>query len=320
MVFCPYYKHPSPNPVTLISKALNGRSTSASPLVQVAWSFPYSEVNFNISPTKSGKPWSKSSSKKTDKRIPVIAGVAGTNISTATEHAAHAGRTGADAVIAMPPYMGSGGPDENLRYFEAISSAGQVPIFIQNAGAGMQPPALVRLLTEVEHLIYVKEEANPSAHHISAIVAEAGDHCQGVFGGAWCRWMISEMRRGASGFMPGAPVVDIHVDIWEAFQAGDEDRARDLFDQLLPLTNLIQILGLRLVKEVLNSPRHLQNERHARARQHKNGRRRPSRTRRHPRKTSPSIPHRCVLGRNASSKKILDSFVLSGIFRLGAGG
>ena len=189
--------------------------------------------------------------KKTDKRIPVIAGVAGTNISTATEHAAHAGRAGADAVIAMPPYMGSGGPDENLRYFEAISTAGQVPIFIQNAGAGMQPPALVRLLTEVEHLIYVKEEANPSAHHISAIVTEAGDHCQGVFGGAWCRWMISEMRRGASGFMPGAPVVDIHVDIWDAFQSGDEDRARDLFDQLLPLTNLIQILGLRLVKEVL---------------------------------------------------------------------
>ena len=63
--------------------------------------------------------------------------------------------------------------------------------------------------------------------------------------------MISEMRRGASGFMPGAPVVDIHVDIWDAFQAGDENRARDLFDQLLPLTNLIQILGLRLVKEVL---------------------------------------------------------------------
>ena len=48
--------------------------------------------------------------KKTDNRTPIIVGVAGTNISTATEHAAHAGRVGADAVIAMPPYMGSGGP------------------------------------------------------------------------------------------------------------------------------------------------------------------------------------------------------------------
>ncbi len=189
--------------------------------------------------------------KKTDRRVAVIAGVAGTNISTATEHAAHAKRAGADAVIAMPPYMGSGGAEENLRYFEAISRAGQLPIFIQNAGAGMSPPALLRLLTEVEHLIYVKEEAHPSAHHISAIAAQAGDHCQGVFGGAWCRWMISETRRGARGFMPGAPVVDIHVDIWHALQAGDENTARDLFDQLLPLTNLIQILGLRLVKEVL---------------------------------------------------------------------
>ena len=190
-------------------------------------------------------------------------------------------------------------PDENLRYFEAISSAGQLPIFIQNAGTGMQPPALVRLLTEVEHLIYVKEEANPSAHHISAIIAEAGDHCRGVFGGAWCRWMISEMRRGASGFMPGAPVVDIHVDIWDAFQAGDENRARDLFDQLLPLTNLIQILGLRLAKEVLVRRGIFKTSGNARAWQHKIGRRRPPRTRRHHDKASSPIPHRCAVGRNA---------------------
>ena len=189
--------------------------------------------------------------KKTDKRIPVIVGVAGTNISTATEHAAHAGRAGADAVIAMPPYMGSGGPDENLRYFEAISSAGQVPIFIQNAGAGMQPPALVRLLTEVEHLIYVKEEANPSAHHISAIVAEAGRSLSGRF---WRRVVPLDDLRNATrrqrlyARRPGCRYSRRYLD---AFQAGDEDRARDLFDQLLPLTNLIQILGLRLVKEVL---------------------------------------------------------------------
>ena len=47
----------------------------------------------------------------------------------------------------------------------------------------MSPAALIRLLAEVEHLIYVKEEAHPSAHHISAIVAEAGGHCQGRFRG-----------------------------------------------------------------------------------------------------------------------------------------
>ena len=59
------------------------------------------------------------------------------------------------------------------------------------------------------------------------------------------------MRRGASGFMPGAAVVDVHVQIWDAFQEGDESTARRLFNQLLPLTNLNLILGLPLAKEVL---------------------------------------------------------------------
>ncbi|MCZ6634452.1 MAG: dihydrodipicolinate synthase family protein [bacterium] len=187
----------------------------------------------------------------TDGRVPVIVGVAGTNTSVAVELAAHAKGVGADAVIGMPPYLARGGQDEVRAYYEAISDAGGLPIFVQNAGVGMAPAALVRLLKEVEQVTYIKEEASPSAHHISEIVREAGEHCRGVFGGAWCRWMISEMRRGASGFMPGATVVDVHVDIWNAFQDGDEARAREWFNQLLPLTNLTQILGLPLVKEVL---------------------------------------------------------------------
>ena len=63
--------------------------------------------------------------------------------------------------------------------------------------------------------------------------------------------MLSEMRRGASGFMPAAEAIDVHVQIWDAYQAGDERHARDIFNLLLPQINLIMAVGLNVCKEIL---------------------------------------------------------------------
>ncbi len=115
----------------------------------------------------------------------------------------------------------------------------------------MAPSFLIRLLDEIEQIRYIKEEAPPSAHHVSAVLGVTGERCDGVFGGAFGRWMISEMRRGARGFMPAAEVIDIYVQIWELFQAGDEVAARAIFNRLLPLINLLMLLGLPVSKEVL---------------------------------------------------------------------
>ncbi len=35
------------------------------------------------------------------------------------------------------------------------------------------------------------------------------------------------MRRGASGFMPAAEVVDVYVQVWDAFQQGDASHTRE---------------------------------------------------------------------------------------------
>jgi 4-hydroxy-tetrahydrodipicolinate synthase len=124
-------------------------------------------------------------------------------------------------------------------------------VFVQNASPSLSPAMLGRLLREVEHVCYIKEEAAPSAHNISAVLSTAGAECWGVFGGALGRWMLSEMRRGACGFMPAAEVPDVYVQVWDAFQAGDEPRARALFNRLLPLINFEMLLGMQVCKEVL---------------------------------------------------------------------
>ncbi|MDE2820404.1 MAG: dihydrodipicolinate synthase family protein [Chloroflexota bacterium] len=186
-------------------------------------------------------------------RIPIIAGVAGASAAIAVEQAAHAAHAGANAVIAMPPYVAVATPDQIFAYFKRIAEAARIPVIIQHAplGPGMNIAFLKRLLAEVEHINYIKEEMEPSAHHISELVEARIPGCWGIFGGGFCRWMMSELDRGATGFMPAVEIVDIHVQIWRAYQAGDKERAREIFNQIAPLILLTQQLRLPLVKEIL---------------------------------------------------------------------
>ena len=185
--------------------------------------------------------------------IPVIAGVASPSTPVAVEHAAHARSAGASAVIAMPPYVAVARPDEIFEYYRRIAEAADLPVVIQHApqGPGVDITFLRKLLKDVEQVRYIKEEMEPSAHHISSLLAAEIPGCWGVFGGGWCRWMMSELERGANGFMPSVEVVDVHVQIWNAFQAGDRAEARRMFDLISPFIHLICNLGLPWVKEVL---------------------------------------------------------------------
>ena len=189
--------------------------------------------------------------RATGGRAPVVVAVSAPSAAIAAEHARHAAQAGAQAVMALPPYITPGTPGEILAYYRAIAEAAALPIVVQNAAPGMSPALLVRLLNEVEQIRYIKEEASPSAHNISAVLGAVGERCDGIFGGAFGRWMLSELRRGARGFMPAAEVADVYVQVWEAYEAGDEARARAIFNLILPLINQLMLLGLRVSKAVL---------------------------------------------------------------------
>jgi len=186
-----------------------------------------------------------------DGRVPVVAGAAGPTVAHAVECARLAADAGADAVIALPPYLAAANRGEIRAYYAAVSEAAQRPVFIQHSQPGMDPAFLAEMLNEMEWVQYVKEEQPPSAHNITGVLAGVGDQCKGVFGGGHSRWMMSELERGATGFMPASEATDVHVQIWEAWVAGDRAGARTLFNQLLPLINQVLMLGLPLCKEIL---------------------------------------------------------------------
>lgn len=184
-------------------------------------------------------------------QVPVVVGVSAPVAAIAVEHARHAARVGADAVIALPAYPESGSQAYMRAYYRAIAEAAQRPVFIQHTGGSLTAPFMADLIREIEWVQYVKEETPPSGHSITAVREAVDANCLGVFGGAHGRWMVSEMRRGADGFIPAAQATEAYVAVWDAFQAGDEERARAIFSQMESMLSLLSLVGLRLCKEIL---------------------------------------------------------------------
>ena len=161
--------------------------------------------------------------------VPVVAGVASASGAQAAVYAEHAAQAGASAVMALPPILSPGRPDELRAYYAGIAKAAGLPLFVQHSQAGMDAEFLAGLVRDIESMHYIKEEMHPSAHYISGVLEALPEGSVGVFGGYYGRWMLSELARGATGFMPAADTVDVHVQVWDAWQRGrHRRRARDL--------------------------------------------------------------------------------------------
>jgi dihydrodipicolinate synthase/N-acetylneuraminate lyase len=187
-------------------------------------------------------------------RRPVVIGVSGVSTAASVLYARHAARIGADAVMAMPPYVRHPPADEIEEYYRAVAAAG-LPVWLQDyvapIGTPMAPALLARLVREIPGVDFLKEESQYAPQVMTAVRELAGDGLRGMMGGMAGRFLLEEHRRGACGTMPACEVVDAHVHVWEALDRGDAEEARRLHTQLLPLLNYEAMYSFTIYKEVL---------------------------------------------------------------------
>jgi 4-hydroxy-tetrahydrodipicolinate synthase len=191
--------------------------------------------------------------KTNDGALPFVASASAVSAEVAATFARHAADSGADALIAMPPYVRRATADEIFAYFERLASAADLPVFIQNheiAGA-IAPALLGRMAREIPNILYIKEEVPPFTHSVTASIEACGDHIEGVFGGAAGKFILEEFRRGAVGTMPACDITEAHVAVWDALESGDERAARDLMSRLLPLLNFESLHSMVAYKEIM---------------------------------------------------------------------
>jgi 4-hydroxy-tetrahydrodipicolinate synthase len=188
-------------------------------------------------------------------QVPVVAATTSGHALPAIELSRFAERIGANGIMAMPPHIAHFDAAGCYDYYARLSAALRIPICIQNyippIGTPMSPELLARMCRELPQVQYIKEETLPEPRQLGITVEVAGDACKGVFGGQGGIYLIDEFRRGAIGNMPACQATDVQVRMWSLLEAGDEDGARKLFNQILPLINYERLYGVAVYKEIL---------------------------------------------------------------------
>jgi 4-hydroxy-tetrahydrodipicolinate synthase len=182
------------------------------------------------------------------KKPALVLGVQGPNIDAAVEYAKTAEQLSPDALIAMPPTQANS-IDEYYAYFRALGKIAKRPFFVQTTGGakGIVPGVkmLADLANEFPHFGYVKEEYAPVLERMTQM-AQQRPPFKSVFSGSAGKGMMYEMRLGFDGTMPGAPYSDLYARIWNLYQSGKHEEAREVFSKLLLMINLEQeIQGVR---------------------------------------------------------------------------
>jgi dihydrodipicolinate synthase/N-acetylneuraminate lyase len=186
-------------------------------------------------------------------RVPVVVNTGAQASLTAAVYSRQAADLGAAAVMCLPPSLASA--TETRAYFRAISDAVGVPIVIQDTQTTPVPAGQIRQIAEEsERVRYAKVESPPQPLQVQQAVRQAGERVT-IFGGAGGTYLIEELRRGAVGSMPWPTQPEAFVGIWDAWQAGDLNTAREIHDrEIVPLARLATTgirLGHTIHKEIL---------------------------------------------------------------------
>ncbi|MDP8924605.1 MAG: dihydrodipicolinate synthase family protein [Chloroflexota bacterium] len=187
-------------------------------------------------------------------RVPVVVNTGAQSNVVAALYSRQAEELGAAAVMCMPPTMGVSGAGMRS-YFKAISDAVSVPVFIQDTSyVPVAAPLIRQIAEESERVRYAKIESPPNPQKVQEAV-QAGRGLVTIFGGSAGTYFVEELRRGSVGTMPWPSTPREFVVVWDRWQAGDADGAREIFDrQLAPLIRISTAglgLGHTIHKEIL---------------------------------------------------------------------
>lgn len=155
---------------------------------------------------------------------------------------------GCDAVMAIPPISNSVTDEQLWDYFASIAESLSIPLVVQDAssyvGEGLTTEFYVRLLKSFgPEKILFKPEGAPIGPNLSALRDASGQQAK-IFDGSGGALLIDAYRRGITGTMPGTDLLDGIVALWSALQAGDEERAYELYFPVCAIVNLQLQAGL----------------------------------------------------------------------------
>src|SRR5438045_4089543 len=194
-------------------------------------------------------------------RVPVVVGVSNAELRALAALANNAMAAGAAGVM-VAPAPGLAGDAALIDYMASVFAAldPATPVgyqdYPQATGVPLTVEAFHRMVDAFEQLVMLKHEDCPGLTKLARIRAEAARAVRrrvSVLVGNNAIYYPQELARGADGAMTGFAYLEMLVEVYERFVAGDTEGAEDVFDVYLPLLRYEAQpgVGLAVRKELL---------------------------------------------------------------------
>lgn len=181
-----------------------------------------------------------------DGRVPVLVGCIDTETDRVIEHAKHAEALGADGIVVTAPFYGLGGLTEIEDHFRIIHDEVKLPIFAYDIPVCVHAKIPWKLALKLGrdgviagvkdssgddmNFRYLVQENEKAGHPLSLLTGH-----EIVVDGAYLS--------GADGSVPGLANVipEPYVKQWDAYQAGDWERVREIQNQINEVSHIFDV-------------------------------------------------------------------------------
>lgn len=178
-------------------------------------------------------------------RIPVVAGTGSNCTETAIYLSQEAEKAGADGLLVVTPYYNKATQKGLYEHFKMVADAVKIPIILYNipgrtGGVNILPETVVRLCTEVENIVGVKD-ATGNISQVAKLMSIA-DGKVDLYSGNDDQILplLSLGGKGVISVLSNVAPTETH-EICAKFFAGDVEGSRKLQLELLTLINLLFI-------------------------------------------------------------------------------
>ena len=178
-------------------------------------------------------------------RLPLVNGVYADGSYAAVDIARMADAEGASALLVFPPNsMSMGGqlrPEMALRHFQMVAEATDLPLILfqypQATGLGYPFATMEAIFDSVPSVVAIKDWCNdPMLHEKHIRNFQSRPRPVNVLT-THSSWLMASLSMGPAGLLSGAGsgIAELQVALFNAIQAGDLQRARQVNDQIYPL-------------------------------------------------------------------------------------
>ena len=184
-------------------------------------------------------------------RVPVVVGVSAPGFAQMAALTQMVMEDGAAGVMIAPPSVLRTDDQIVAYYKQAVDFIGDVPFVLQDfplvTNVQMSLPVVRRIIQVLPSCVCLKHEDWPGLDKIAVLRAEGFLNRRiSILCGNGGMFLPEEMGRGADGAMTGFAYPEMMVEVVRHMQAGQTDRAQDLFDAYLPLARYEQQPGIGL--------------------------------------------------------------------------